>query len=669
MKKYIFLLLLMFINISLFAQTEDILLAGVPLTFGEEDFIERIEERTGGQREPIGLVLSGGSARAFAHIGLLRLMEEEGIVPDFIISNSMGSIIALLYGAGLSPDQIEESILSVNISELFDISLPLNTGVLDSEKFKSFLREFLTDLLETDDIRIEDLEIPTLVVCEDLITKRPVLVCEGDYFSVFEASFALPVYFGSVEYEGCRLIDGGIANLVPLDFAYRYTNTNIVSTTFYAGAGLNYKNPLTGLNISFDIGKRRQGISELLDHPDALWIRCNVEDYSFMDFASINDIAQDGYDSALLKIDELRAIKASYDEAIELNEGAKIAAQENEKSLSALREKIEDVFPEFLKRYLVFNRSPIKDSYSFITVEGFSNYGEGSYLNLRDDTFLGLGYDYYNNNTKLVFSFGADMKTMTGGYVQPSFSILFNQYFGKHFKLESETSFIVNNKALGGYESLSLIYRTFSFNSFVGDFVASYEFNFGNLSSTNNPWNNGDGLASVFVNAKYNNGKFSSSLKGGYEGLNNISSGDFRNFVFCSIKGKFSLFSFGFLCRYSLDRSGSVPIFTNDGYFLLNPKTLSVSSGNVIAIANMGLNWTYYKGKISMAELLLITDNNIGLFANALYKSSKTSFQVGATLSSNISLIGLRNIPVKLDIGYDMEMNKMFWSLVFKKEV
>src|SRR5574344_2044624 len=119
--RIILILLLCSISVPAFAVDDNLLLANVPIIYGEENFRQRIEERTGGTREPIGLVLSGGSARAFAHIGVLKYLEEQGIVPDFIIGNSMGSIIALMYSAGLSPDQILEVCSEINITELFSI--------------------------------------------------------------------------------------------------------------------------------------------------------------------------------------------------------------------------------------------------------------------------------------------------------------------------------------------------------------------------------------------------------------------------------------------------------------------------------------------------------------------------------------------------------------------
>ena len=147
---------------------DGLLLAATPIRYGEEAFLARIQARTGGLRTPVGLVLSGGSARAFAHIGVLRRLEEAGIVPDFIVANSMGSIIGLLYAAGLSPGQIYQLVSSTDLGRLFEPVLPLGGGILDPGRFSDLIRLYLGDL------RLEDLPIPILVACEDLKTKRAI---------------------------------------------------------------------------------------------------------------------------------------------------------------------------------------------------------------------------------------------------------------------------------------------------------------------------------------------------------------------------------------------------------------------------------------------------------------------------------------------------------------
>jgi hypothetical protein len=107
-----------------------------------------------------------------------------------------------------------------------------------------------------------------------------------------------------VELFGHSLIDGGISNIAPVRFPYRYTNDVIVATTFYRKK-LDLNNPITVLNVTMDITKSRAGIRAIKRH-DPIWIRCSVETYSFMDWGAIDEIVRRGYRSAseLLKNEE-----------------------------------------------------------------------------------------------------------------------------------------------------------------------------------------------------------------------------------------------------------------------------------------------------------------------------------------------------------------------------
>ncbi len=273
--------------------TNSLMSSFVPIEYGNEEFMQRIQERTKGEREPIGLLLSGGSARAFAHIGVIAYIEELGIVPDYIISNSMGSIVGILYAAGLNSNQLYEMSKNLDVSTLFDMTLPMKGGLLDPSKFVSFVSSYIAKGKE-----LQDLDIPIMVITEDIATKRSVRLMEGDIESILAASFALPVYFPPVEFRGHMLIDGGLINLAPVEIAYEYGDNVIVSSTFYEGKGLNLRDPLTVLNVSLDIGKRRNGAYSLYTHPEAVWIRCDVEDFSFMAFDKIDELRDKGYSSA-----------------------------------------------------------------------------------------------------------------------------------------------------------------------------------------------------------------------------------------------------------------------------------------------------------------------------------------------------------------------------------
>ena len=137
MKKIALLLMILILSVQTVFSTDwsmvdpddaflaEVLVSDIPVTYGDESFRQRILERTNGERDPIGLVLTGGSARACAHIGVLKYLEEQGIVPDFIVANSMGSIIGMLYSAGVSPEQIEEILQALS----FHPGIPTNLAI------------------------------------------------------------------------------------------------------------------------------------------------------------------------------------------------------------------------------------------------------------------------------------------------------------------------------------------------------------------------------------------------------------------------------------------------------------------------------------------------------------------------------------------------------------
>ncbi|HRZ65848.1 MAG TPA: patatin-like phospholipase family protein [Spirochaetia bacterium] len=270
-----------------------------PMLLGEGRFVARARELAGGE-EPFGLVLSGGSARAFAHIGVLEVLEEEGLRPDFIVADSMGAIVALLYGAGLAPADIAELFAAYPAAGLFDPELPTKGGFLDAGRFMGLVRALVGEL------DLAELPIPAMVACEDLLSRRQVLLAEGDFATVMAAAFALPAIFEPVGFRGMLLIDGGVTELVPVGVAYRYTGRVAAATALY-GRELDYGSPFVVINRAIDIGKTRASIKGMLERRPVV-VRCAVEDLSYMEFSRPAEVAARGRESARAALPELRAL-------------------------------------------------------------------------------------------------------------------------------------------------------------------------------------------------------------------------------------------------------------------------------------------------------------------------------------------------------------------------
>ena len=158
--------------------------------------------------------LSGGGARGLAHIGVLNVLEREGIPVDFLAGTSMGGVIAAGYAAGLSAEFMEQEALRMgqwrNLIALMDRSLP-RLGLFEGQK----VQEYLTGHLGN--ITFDELKIPLALVAVDLETGEEVILRSGRVVDAVRATISLPGVFAPFRLDGRLLVDGGVLNNLPAD--------------------------------------------------------------------------------------------------------------------------------------------------------------------------------------------------------------------------------------------------------------------------------------------------------------------------------------------------------------------------------------------------------------------------------------------------------------------
>lgn len=161
-------------------------------------------------RKRVGLALGGGAARGFAHVGVLKVLEEEGIPVDCIAGTSAGSLFGVLHCAGYTWREIVELAREVSWSDLIRPAWR-HLGLVRSDRLEAVIERAVPVPI------FEKLNIPLKVVAVDLDMGELVVIGSGPIGPAIRASCAIPGIFAPVEIDGRLLVDGGVLNSVPVD--------------------------------------------------------------------------------------------------------------------------------------------------------------------------------------------------------------------------------------------------------------------------------------------------------------------------------------------------------------------------------------------------------------------------------------------------------------------
>ena len=198
----------------------------------------------GAPRLKIGVVLAGGGARGGAHIGVLRALEEAHIPIDYIAGTSVGAIIASLYAVGYTPDEMERFVAAINWSDALADRIPredlsfrrktdqdlalfepglgyaqgefrFRNGLILGQNINLVLARI--GLAFPSETNFDHFGVPFRAVATDIATGKAVVLDHGDLGLALLASMAVPGVFAPVEFAGHLLVDGGVANNLPID--------------------------------------------------------------------------------------------------------------------------------------------------------------------------------------------------------------------------------------------------------------------------------------------------------------------------------------------------------------------------------------------------------------------------------------------------------------------
>ncbi len=193
----------------------------------------------------LGLALGAGAARGWAHIGVLKVLEEAGIHIDMIAGTSMGALVGGIYAATASVEKLKQSTIDLfqtrsdTRRKIFDYTLP-KQGLLKGKKAAQLVRNAVNsaDFL--------DLMIPTYLVGVDILNEEEVIFETGDVTDAVRSSIAIPAVFYPFKHQGRWMVDGGLLNPVPVDVLIRKGADMVIAVSIESeasGAGSQNKDP------------------------------------------------------------------------------------------------------------------------------------------------------------------------------------------------------------------------------------------------------------------------------------------------------------------------------------------------------------------------------------------------------------------------------------------
>lgn len=247
----------------------------------------------------LGISLSGGSARGFAHIGVLKALEENGVKPEIISGTSMGALVGVLYAAGLTPAEIQNLVNKEPIIKMVRPAWGKN-GLFRMDEIKKILKENI----KKDDFSA--LKKPFYLAVSNINDGKKEIIQQGSLFDFVLASCAVPVIFAPQIIGQKTYIDGGLYDNLPADAIRDKCQILIGVHVNYIGNKSEFKSIRDIAERTFSLGIG-ENVRPSMDMCDYLIDPPKMSEFSFWDFDKADKIIDTGYQftKKMIEADEL----------------------------------------------------------------------------------------------------------------------------------------------------------------------------------------------------------------------------------------------------------------------------------------------------------------------------------------------------------------------------
>lgn len=472
-----------------------------------------------GFAQRVGLVFSGGGATGFAHIGVLKALEENNIPIDFITGTSAGALIGAMYASGYSPEEIESIVLddrfqlmsqgkleedfryaihnpdrdaelmSIRLAKdsIFQKSLPtnlLNPTFLDLE-----ILNYLGINLNIGNGSFDSLFVPFRCVASDIATKESILFKKGNLNEAVRASMTYPFFISPIEVNGTLMFDGGLYNNFPAEEMYTEFDPD-----FIIGSNVSYnEDPPQADDLMSQVKNMFSSHSNYsLPCESGIIIEPNLGDIGTFDFEEIEAAIQIGYDATIAKIDSIKHFVTVRVSKSEMTKSRKIFKEKKEKiKISKINVKgLDENESRYIKRKLLNTKKEPYLEYDELKKRYLRLYQSEHILSMfptvfpiDGDSTQELVIDFRKEKPfKAAFGGHYSSKPVNTGFLSLSYSdfkitpitLYANTYFGKFYgSVKTGIKFYLPTKTTSYLEPMFVMNRWDYFKSFATFFEDS----------------------------------------------------------------------------------------------------------------------------------------------------------------------------------------------------
>ncbi|MDP1832849.1 MAG: patatin-like phospholipase family protein [Geothrix sp.] len=257
----------------------------------------------------IALVLGGGAARGFAHVGVIRALEQEKIPIDMVVGTSVGGLIGAIYASDLSSFDLEWTAFQLEKDDLFDFGVMnavTGMGFAKGDKLEAWVKSHIKTA------NIENLKIPFAAVATDLNWGYKVVLDSGSVARAIRASAAIPGVFQPVQHQGKILVDGGVVDNIPISVAKAKGADIVIAVDISGNLGNTNITNLLGVSLQATNIMFALNVEQSKKNADILITPAGIGDIGMLDFTQKKRCMQAGIEATQKSIPNIHRVIAAW---------------------------------------------------------------------------------------------------------------------------------------------------------------------------------------------------------------------------------------------------------------------------------------------------------------------------------------------------------------------